>query len=388
MNVLYIGMDPSPTKKNGKVMGDLRERLVEYGKHLKNAYVITYSPKSTDFETTHFSNIEVIPTKSFNRLLFIFDGIRIGSRLIKEKKIDIISVQDPMLSGIIGYTLKKKFGIPLITQIHGDYLDSTQWLHKSKTRHILNIIVKFIIKRADGVRVVSDRLREKVENLGIPKKRIFRIPVFIDTKKIVIPGFDLKKAQFSEYEGIVLFVGRLAEEKNLGCLIRASRIVLKKFPKTLFLIVGDGPERMRLEELSRDLMIKENIIFDGLIEHKKLPNYYQMCDLFVLPSKHEGRGLVLIEAMAASKPVVTTDVGVAGELIINGETGFVVPVNDCDELAKKIITLLGNPELRKRMGSQGRAEVMETQDIKKNAHKLREMYEEVLELKDDGLADM
>jgi glycosyltransferase involved in cell wall biosynthesis len=175
-------------------------------------------------------------------------------------------------------------------------------------------------------------------------------------------------------------VGRLSDEKNVNCLLQAAKLVLEQFPKTLFLIVGDGPERKSLGTLAKELVIEKNFIFEGAVKHKKIPSYYQASDLVVLPSKHEGWGLTLIEAMASGRPPVTTDVGAARELVIDGETGFVVPINDSQALAKKISILINRPQLRDMMSKKGKDIVIETQDIKKNSYKLKEMYEKVLEL--------
>jgi hypothetical protein len=135
-----IGTDSSPTKKGNGGIGDLRERLEEYGKDLSTLFVISYSPRSFEYATARFKNVTVIPTKSINRLLFIWDGYRIGSKLIKNEKIDIITVQDPLLAGIIGFLLKKRFGVPLVVQLHGDYIDNVYWIKKNKINPLLNII--------------------------------------------------------------------------------------------------------------------------------------------------------------------------------------------------------------------------------------------------------
>ncbi len=380
MNVLMIGMDPSPAKKGNGGIGDLRERLEEYGKGLSTLFVISHSPRTRDYEITHFSNVTVIPTKSVNRFFFLLDGYRIGSRLIKNEKSDIITVQDPILAGIIGYALKKRFALPLIVQLHGDYIDNPYWIKKNKINRFLNSVGKFILKRADSVRVVSERVKKKVLKLGVSDERIYKIPVFINTENFTSKSTLTVREKFSNFNDIVLFVGRLSDEKNVNCLLQAADLVLEQFPDTLFLIVGDGPERKNLENFATELEIEKNVIFEGAIEHKKIPLYYNSCDMFVLPSKREGRSIAIVEALACGKPVISTNISGAEDVILNGENGFIVSIDDSQAMADRISSLVADPQRRDRMGKKGKAGVIETQDIKKNSYKLKEMYEKVVEL--------
>ena len=174
----------------------------------------------------------------------------------------------------------------------------------------------------------------------------------------------------------MLFVGRLTKEKNIPNLLNAVPKVLGVFPNTLFIIVGKGDERPNLKKLTVDLGIEENVIFTGAVPD--VADYYYLSDLLVLPSNHEGRAIVLIEAMACGKPVISTDVGGTRDVIVDGKNGFIVPLGDSDAISQKIILLLSNPKKMISMGEIGQEFVIKTQDIKKNAYMLREIFDKTI----------
>jgi glycosyltransferase involved in cell wall biosynthesis len=384
LKVLMISLDPSAAAvEKGKHIGNLQQRLVEYGKHLDYLYCVTYTPRENAlYRHQKLSDkVEVIPSLSRNIVFFTWDAYRIASRICRNEDIDIITTQDPIFCGIVGLAIKYKYKKPLLVQVHGDSLDNKYWLRERKIRYLLNVIGKFVLRRADGIRVVSERVKKRIMNMGIEERRIFKLPIYIDVKKFSdARGGEEIRRRFSHYDNIVLFVGRLAKEKNIPNLLKAAAIVIKKFPRTLLLIVGDGPEREKLERLAKKLQIEENVVFEGQVEHDKLPAYYKACDVFVLPSDHEGRAMVLIEAMAAGKPVISTEVSGVDDVIQEEKTGFIVPVRNHKALADKLCYLIENPSLRVEVGRKAQEFALETQDIKSNAMLQRKIYETLLEI--------
>ncbi|MBC7186763.1 MAG: glycosyltransferase family 4 protein [Calditrichaeota bacterium] len=152
---------------------------------------------------------------------------------------------------------------------------------------------------------------------------------------------------------VVGFVGQLDERKGICYLLEAFRQVHHRYPEAVLLMVGEGP----LREWIAEAAARENlpVILTGFRED--VPAVMQSIDLLVLPSLWEGFGIVLIEAMAARKPVVTTAVSSMPEIVVHGETGLLVPPADAGALADAICRLLADPALRQRMGRAGRARV-------------------------------
>jgi glycosyltransferase involved in cell wall biosynthesis len=159
---------------------------------------------------------------------------------------------------------------------------------------------------------------------------------------------------------ILLTVARLAASeryKGVSRVILAMSSVVKQLPDTYYIVVGDGDERAELESAVKSLNLSGHVIFTGLCSDRELAQYYDSCDLFVMPSSKEGFGLVYVEAMAFGKVVVATREGATPEIVINGETGMLVDPNHPEELEKSIIHLLQNDSVRQRMGLAGRARV-------------------------------
>jgi len=385
MNVLMIGLDSTLAMDKDKVIGDTQERHILYGKYLSNLYIIVPSPKGLKLKIKKLSeNVTVYPTPS-RGLYFVWDAYRIGKKICRENKIDVITTQDPLLTGLVGYLLKRRLRIPLNVQLHGNYLNNEFWLKESRSNYFLNMLGNFIIRKADSIRVVSNTIKEKlVRELNIQYESILVLPVFTDISRFAgdLPKFDLRN-KYQGFRNIILFVGALSKTKNIDTLLRAAAVVVKKHPETLFLIVGKGKEEKRLKDLLENLGLEQNVKFEGAVPYKLIPSYYHFCDLLVLPSRHEGWGRVVIEALASGKPVVLSDACGSAEFVTNGKCGFVFPVNRYDVLADKIIYLLENPELREEMGRRGRELVTETLNIKKNAYKYRELYKKTIELAGD-----
>jgi glycosyltransferase involved in cell wall biosynthesis len=372
MNVLMIGLDRTLATDKEGIVGDSQKRHILYGKQLSNLFIIV--PFKNKIKEKKLSdNVFVYPINSGNLLSFALRAYRFSKNIFRKNKIDIITTQDPFFTGVVGYFLRKRYKVPLIVQLHSDFLNNKYWLMESKLNYLLNIIGKFVVKKADGIRVVSKSIKEHLINLGISPEKIFIIPIFTDTEKFIKSDLTVRK-KYSAYKNIVLFVGRLMPVKNLSMLLNAVPLILTKHPQTLFLIVGEGSEKARLEMLVNELNIGSNVIFEGNVSYDRLADYYASCDIFVLPSNYEGWGRVVIEALASGKPVIMTDVGCANDIVINGENGFVIKRNDHFLLAQKIIYLIENPLLRKKMGENGRKLVTQKLDVKKNTYKFTEMY--------------
>jgi len=148
---------------------------------------------------------------------------------------------------------------------------------------------------------------------------------------------------------VVLTVARLDRQKGHRCLLEAAAAV----PNALFVFAGDGAERASLEREARGRGVAERVRFLG--HRDDVPNLLASCDLFVLPSLHEGLPLAVLEAMAAGKPVVATGIGGTDEAVVDGETGLLVPPSNPDALAGAIRRVLGDDALGRRLGAAGRA---------------------------------
>ena len=214
-------------------------------------------------------------------------------------------------------------------------------------------VERFIATRADWVISVSERDRTfGVEERILPSDRTSSIPNGI----AVEDGPRSTRTPFSQPDCVeVMTVGRLVPQKGIETLLEAAAQVVACHPQVRFRVLGDGPLRAALEGQARALGLGDRLRFEGHVS--AVQDALESCDLFVLPSRWEGMPYSLLEAMAAGRPVVATAVSGAAEVVLDGETGLLVPPDDAGTLAGSIEALVGDPGRAALMGRQGRDRV-------------------------------
>jgi len=181
INILGIGLDYLMLQKDN-VRGDVRGRQFDYAKNFESLTLVVYSPKGLGFKPEQWAdNLWIYPTSSKNKATFIFDALRIASQICRERKIDAITTEDPFTTGLVGYLLKRRLGIPLNVQTHIDFCNNQYWISLRKVNRIFNKLGKLILKRADTIRVGTNFEKEKLSKiLRISKHKISVIPVNSD----------------------------------------------------------------------------------------------------------------------------------------------------------------------------------------------------------------
>ncbi|KKW19788.1 MAG: group 1 glycosyl transferase [Parcubacteria group bacterium GW2011_GWA2_51_10] len=251
-------------------------------------------------------NVVLHPASSRSRLLRFLKAVSISRRL---GRVDIITVQDPFENGLVGLLSLKKLSAVLHVQIHTDFL-SPEFRKHSIVNWIRTLIAPFVLRFAVRIRVVSNRIKNSLETKNYKLKTIPTVlPIFVDVglykSAVSDPRLALRLRPFSTK---ILVVSRLEPEKNVALAIRAF---LKSAPReACLLIVGEGSERSKLERLAHSSAGGDRVFFEG---KREASSCYPLCDLVLVTSHYEGYGRVIIEALAAGKPVLSTDVGIARE---------------------------------------------------------------------------
>ena len=331
MKVLMLSTDENIFKNNSEVYS----RIIDYGELVEELHIVI---KSSQKISKVIGNVFLYSTHSFG----IFHFLRyfsISSKIISNKVGWLVTAQDPFELGLVGYFLKLYKKIPLQLQIHTDFLSPCFWCESFKNK-IRVILGRFLIKKADGVRVVSERIKKSLIvncKLKIENSAIAVLPIFIDIKKIKDSNININLHSKYPNRFIILMASRLTREKNIGLAIKAMTEIIKTSPQTLLLIVGNGPEfaRLKLQVISHKL--QDFVFFEPW--SNDLSSYYKTADLFLLTSNYEGYGMTVVEASAVDLPVVMTDVGVS--------IGVVSAVGDYKSLACNIIKMIEDPENRK-----------------------------------------
>jgi len=178
-------------------------------------------------------------------------------------------------------------------------------------------------------------------------------------------------------ETVIVHVGRFEPPKNHRLLLEAFSVASSKCSKLKLWLVGDGKLRSSVKEMVQNLGLRDRVLFLGT--RSDIPKLMACSDIFVLSSKWEGLPLVVIEAMAAGKPVVATAVGGVPELVENGLTGLLVPSDNANALAEALLLLAEDPELRQVMGQKGQKKAIDRFDISRTAREYEALYCKLLE---------
>ena len=229
---------------------------------------------------------------------------------------------------------------------------------------------KFVLSKFPDIVVCSPQMKQLVFNMTSSKIHI--IPNGIDFEDIrnIPPLKSIERPS-------ILYVGGLSKIKGIDVLLNAASIIIKRIPNLRVYIAGSGPEEGNLEKTVRKLNIEKNVKFLGFVSEDKKFSYYKSVDVCVFPSRYEPFGIVLLEAMASGKPVVASKVGGIPFVVEDGKTGLLFERGNVEVLAEKIIMLLRDEELRKRMGEAGRERAKEfTWD--KIAKQTVDLYKEIL----------
>lgn len=189
------------------------------------------------------------------------------------------------------------------------------------------------------------------------------------------PGLDRARLGLTEGAAVIGSVARFDPVKRVEVLIQALALLAPRIPGLTLVLVGGGEDERRLRRLATDVGLGERVIFTGPLDNPA--GAYRLFDLYVATSRKEGLPLALLEAMGARLAIVATDVPGHQDLVVHGETGLLVPVDDPAALADAIATLLADPERRRRMGEAGRRRVAETFTIDSMVDKTAEVYREV-----------
>jgi len=264
----------------------------------------------------------------------------------KEKQIDILYI----------LSWNEKFLLAPIAQELG--MKTLFVEHRLLERYIrLNPFKNWYLKGTETARVlaVSEAVKSTAVDLGVKPARITVITNGVDTASLDKYRVRVKKGPLPGRIGVV---SRLSPEKGLDILLKAFARLRKEFPKLKLDIAGDGPERSNLEKLSQQLSVTDQVKFIGYLDGpKKLARFLSGLEVFALPSRSESFGLALAEAGYLGIPCVASNIGGTKEVIVDGETGLLVPRDDDEALARAIAKLLRDGNLRKKLGQAARERV-------------------------------
>ena len=343
MKILFV---PSwyPNEKN-PISGNFVKEIAKAISLYDDVVVIhAFSDKSGGFYDNIEEGVRVIRVK-FRNLPFLthfqyFISIFKAFKKVKKGlgRIDVINAHVYYPAGLSALILGRIYKIPVVITEHGEIIDKYMRSRFKYFKDILRtMIAKFVFKRALII-TVSDSLREHIESFGVETNYAV-VPNVINTDffKPIEVGRGRRAGRKKKK---MIFIGGLTPRKGIPYLLEALKIVRDRGRNDFIMhIVGDGPYRKRYEEMAKNMNIDNKVIFHGKVTDEEKLRLLQEVDFMVLPSLYESFGVVLLEAMACGKPVITTLSGGQKEFV-NENTGILVPPKDANALADAIEYML------------------------------------------------
>lgn len=370
----------------------LEKGLIQKGHEV---YIVTVNPENLSYKFENEERILRIPGIPIGIYDYRLTGIYPLKALnkIKSWELDIIHSHTEFGVGTFARIIAKQYNIPLVHTYHTMYEDYVHYITHGyfdrSSKKIVEYLTKFYCdKTAKELIVPSKKTYDLFKEKYKIEKNIHIIPTGIDTARFYRERQDKneicglrKELNIFDEDFVLLYVGRLAEEKNVEFLLERQVELIKKHPKLKLMIVGSGPDYEKFIHYAEKLKIIKNVIFTNAVPYDEIPKYYSIADAFVTASTTETQGLTVIEAMSASLPVVCIDDESFNSYIVNGYNGYLF--HDEKEYMYFIGKLIFDEERRKTMAKQARSSV-EKYSLNFYAEQVLDVYR--LALYDSGKA--
>lgn len=355
--------------------------------------VYIFSPsKHEPTENQNLYMLKSIPlfvAKKFNYRIATFYSRPIAKE-IKELNLDIVHTQSEFSLALFGKIISRKFNIPFIHTYHTMWEDYMHYVIPIKgTRNIYpkrfaRNLSKNFVRKAECIITPSKKTEKYLKyRCGVNNKPIYIIPTGIDIEPFNPSNFtdenknNIKESLgIKENEKVILFIGRIGEEKSIDQILSIMPEVFKTLKNTKFVLVGEGPAKDGLVQQAERLGISDKVIFTGCVPWEKVALYYSIGDVFVNASTTETQGLTFIESMASGVPVVAKYASNLTEFICHNENGILVKHDK--EFTKAIISVLTNEELSNKLRQNGFITATHNSS-KEFGDKLIEVYSQVID---------
>lgn len=315
-------------------------------------------------------------------------------QLCKDFEIDLIHSNFPLMSDIQVKVLRK-LRTPSVTTAHstieGQHLgvrradmELSHLQMSDKANLLLYYPLKifeliYVSKTRHFIAVSESIKKELVKHLKVNENRIETIHNGVDVKRFNPDYYsDSRPAYFPSNRPVVLFTGRFVATKGINVLIKAIPKIIKSNPEAFFLFVGGGDYSPYQSFLNAHGINNRSFLFKGYVDESEIPKVYSHSSIYVAPSTYEPLGIRILEAMSCNLPVIASDVGGISEIIDNDKNGLLIPPNDHEALAEKIIQLLEDEGLSNSLGLSARRNVVQRFSDKRMSEKTFDFYNHIL----------
>ena len=356
---------------------ELKKYLINKG-HTVKIFSSNNNPNFEHFSDYEFNEINIKPISSILSLFNPISYLKLKN-VLKEYKPEIVHIQaiDNQVTSSILLPLKNENTLMTFHSASIFPIGSNLYTGKMNKKYFDKYLYEKI-----KYRITSFLLHKYVKQFIVPSlyfKNVFENEKF-NPISVIHLGIKIDKKIVKDFDNkSILYIGRLEEEKGVIYLIKAMRAIVNKIPDCRLTIIGDGQCKGLLLNSIHKFKLENNIIIKQKIPHFEVNRFYKKSSLLIIPSVvNESFGLVGLEAMSAGIPVIASRVGGIPEWLVDGKTGYLVKPANSKQIAKKVIYLLSNKELIKRMGENARKRAKQF-SIEKHVKEIENVYMRVIE---------
>jgi glycosyltransferase involved in cell wall biosynthesis len=310
--------------------------------------------------------------------LFALSLISSLQRIVRQRQIDLIHAHWAIPSGFLSSWVALANSRPLFISLHGSDM------YLARRNGLAGAMAIWAFRQARGVTACSPWIADAAVELGALPQVVRVVPWGADLAHFDVStsSHDIRgQLGLSSDDLLILAAGRLVGKKGFDQLVRAMPAVLAAVPRARLVILGDGPERVLLEQLKNEYCLQGKLLLPGYVPWTEMPFYLAATDVFAMPSVRDALGnldglpTVILEAMAAGRPVVATRLAGIPLAVQENVTGLLVEEANLDELSRALIRLLTSKDEREAMGQAGRARVRTELNWTRIAERLDQMYQ-------------
>ena len=371
---MKIGIVCYPTHGgSGVIASELALGLAQRG---HETHIVSYA---TPFRLASFHQnvfIHEVEVSSYPLFKYPPYALSLATKLVdvsRQYGLDLIHAHYAVPHAASAYLAKKMVGsekLKTVTTLHGTDI-TLVGLDKSFAQ-----VIKFNIEESNGVTAVSEYLRKRTQDEFSIQREIRVIHNFVDTERYSQAAKDCARDHFApKGEKILMHASNFRPVKRVTDVVRIFARIRERIPVRL-LLVGEGPERLFVQQLVKELKLSEDVLFLG--EQEYIGQLMNCADLFFLPSEQESFGLVALEAQSCGVPVIGTATGGLPEVVEDGKTGFLLPVGDIAGMAQKSLELLSKTDLYDAFHRDARKRALKCFDSKSIIPQYEAFYEEIL----------
>lgn len=374
VHVLTLGYATELHQQSGEAASDGVQRREAFAERLGSYTHLTLTLARDGYAERQYRNIHAIPTNGRNLPHALWRMYRIGSRLCAEGKVNVIQTQEANTTGLVGYLLKLHFGLPLSICVYGPNPWDEHWVNSSRYNRFATPLACHVLRRCDRIIADGSLTLERLRKVGIPEERLVwkvNVPSNIDDFANA-DGRDLRRRLLEDsFEHLLLFIGSMSIQKNIPFVLRAFKCIADRMPTSRLVMIGKGRRRQDYMALVEQLGLGNRVHWIEAVPHADIPAYFRASDLVLLGSRFEGFPRVFVEAAAAGRPVVTTEVSGCGDGVIDGVNGYVVAQGDVGAFGGRVTELLNDPDKAAEMGQKGQQLIRELADKRDTFNQLQ-----------------